>query len=44
VIQGHERIQTPVVFLNARDFGAAVARDVEAMRRVIAENNLRQAE
>src|SRR5918997_4273293 len=25
VIQGHERIQTPVVFLGARDFGQAVA-------------------
>jgi tripartite-type tricarboxylate transporter receptor subunit TctC len=44
VIQGHERIQTPVMYLNARDFGAAVARDVETMRRVIEENNLRQAE
>jgi tripartite-type tricarboxylate transporter receptor subunit TctC len=44
VIQGHERIQTTVVFLGARDFGAAVARDVEAMRRVIEENHLRQAD
>ena len=44
VIQGHERIQTPVAFLGARDFAAVVARDVEAMRRVIEENNLRQAE
>lgn len=44
VVQGHERIQTPVVFLNARDFGAAVARDVEIMRRIIDENGLRQAE
>lgn len=44
VIQGHERIQTPVVHLNAREFGAAVARDVETMRRVIEENGLRQAE
>ena len=44
VIQGHERIQTPVAFLGARDFAAVVARDVEATRRVIEENNLRQAE
>ncbi len=44
VIQGHERIQTPVVYLNARDFGAAVARDVETMKRIIDENNVRQAE
>lgn len=44
VVQGHERVQTPVVFLNARDFGAAVARDVETMRRTIDENGLRQAE
>lgn len=44
VVQGHERIQTPVVYLNARDFGAAVARDVETMRRIIDENGLRQAE
>ena len=44
VIQGHERIQVPVAFLNARDFGAQVAHDVEAMQRVIQENNLRQAE
>lgn len=44
VLQGHERIQTPVVFLGARDFGAAVAKDVEAMRQVIEENHLRQAE
>ena len=44
VLQGHERIQTPVVFLGARDFGAAVAKDVEAMRRVIEENHLRQVE
>ena len=43
-IQGHERIQTPIVYLNAWDFGAAVARDVEAMRRAIEENNLRQVE
>ena len=43
-VQGHERIQVPVAFLNARDFGAQVARDVEAMQRVIQENNLRQAE
>lgn len=44
VIQGHERIQTPVAFLSAREFAAVVARDVEAMRRVIEENKLRQAE
>lgn len=34
VIQGHERIQTPIVHFNARD--------VETMRRVIEENGLRQ--
>ncbi len=44
VRQGHERIQTPVVHLGARDFGRAVARDVETMRRIIEENGLRQAE
>ena len=44
VRQGHERIQTPVVYLGARDFGRAVARDVETMRRIIEENGLRQAE
>ena len=44
VLQGHERIQTPVVFLGAKEFGAAVAQDVEAMRRVIEENHLRQVE
>ncbi len=44
VIQGHERIQTPVVVLGARDFGAAVSRDVETMRRIIEKNNSRQAE
>ena len=44
VIQGHERIQTPVAYRNARDFAAQVARAVEAMQRVIQENNLRQAE
>ncbi|GAA0581828.1 hypothetical protein GCM10009416_20360 [Craurococcus roseus] len=44
VIQGHERIRTPVVQLNVRDFSAAVARDVETTRRVIEENGLRQAE
>lgn len=48
LIQGHERIQTPVVYLGgrklgAREIGGAVARGVEAMRRVSSENNLRQA-
>lgn len=41
---GHERIQTPIVHLNARDFGEVVTRDSERMRRIIEENNLRQAE
>ena len=44
VIQGHERIQTPVVFRGARDFGQEVARDVETMKRIIDANGLRQAE
>ena len=44
VIGGHERIQTPVVYRGARDFGQEVARDVEIMKRIIDENGLRQAE
>jgi tripartite-type tricarboxylate transporter receptor subunit TctC len=41
---GMERIQTPVVHLGARAFGELIARDSERMRRVIEENDLRQAE
>jgi tripartite-type tricarboxylate transporter receptor subunit TctC len=44
VIQGHERIQTPVVYRGAREFGQEVARDVDIMKRIIDENGLRQAE
>jgi tripartite-type tricarboxylate transporter receptor subunit TctC len=41
---GHERITTPIVFQNARDFAATVAADSAFMRRIIEEGNLRQAE
>ena len=42
--EGHERIQTPITFQNARDFAATVTRDSDSFRRIIEENNLRQAE
>ncbi|WP_158292007.1 Bug family tripartite tricarboxylate transporter substrate binding protein [Paracraurococcus ruber] len=41
---GHERITTPIVFQNARDFGATVAADARTMASVIEEGGLRQAE
>jgi tripartite-type tricarboxylate transporter receptor subunit TctC len=41
---GHERIATPIVHYGARDFARIVAEDSERMRRIIDENNLRQAE
>ena len=41
---GMERIQTPVVFRNARDFSAMVAADSERMRAMIEEGGLRQVE
>lgn len=41
---GHERIATPIVHFGARDFARIVAEDSERMRRIIEENNLRQAE
>lgn len=44
VIQGHERLQMPVMFRNARDFTAIVAGDAERFRRTIEEGNLRAAE
>ena len=44
VIAGHERLQMPVLFRNARDFAAVVAADAERFRRIIEEGNLRQAE
>lgn len=44
VRQGHERIATPIVHLGARDFARVVEEDSARMRRIIEENNLRQAE
>jgi hypothetical protein len=41
---GHERIATPIVHLNARDFAAVVAQDIDRMKTIIDQNNLRQAE
>jgi tripartite-type tricarboxylate transporter receptor subunit TctC len=41
---GMDRIQTPVVHRNAKDFAAVVARDSERMRTMIEEGGLRQAE
>jgi tripartite-type tricarboxylate transporter receptor subunit TctC len=41
---GHERIQTPVMHLGARDFAAVVAQDIDRMKTIIDQNNLRQAE
>jgi tripartite-type tricarboxylate transporter receptor subunit TctC len=41
---GHERIATPIVHHGACDFARIVAEDSERMRRIIDENNLRQAE
>lgn len=41
--EGHERIQTPITFQNARDFAATVKRDSDSFLRIIEENNLRQA-
>jgi tripartite-type tricarboxylate transporter receptor subunit TctC len=44
VIQGHERLQMPVMFRTAREFTAIVAADAERFRRIIEEGNLRAAE
>jgi tripartite-type tricarboxylate transporter receptor subunit TctC len=44
VLTGHERIQTPVVYRNARDFGAIVTADAARMRTIIEEGGLRAAE
>jgi len=44
VIAGHEKLQMPVIYRNARDFAATVAADAERFRRIIEEGNLRQAE
>jgi tripartite-type tricarboxylate transporter receptor subunit TctC len=41
---GHERIQTPIVHVGAQDFARIVAEDSARMRRIVDENNLRQAE
>jgi tripartite-type tricarboxylate transporter receptor subunit TctC len=41
---GHERIATPIVHLNARDFAVVVAQDIDRMKTIIDQNNLRQAE
>lgn len=42
--EGHERIQTPIVYQGAREFAATVAKDTERMRAIIEEGGLRQAE
>lgn len=42
--EGHERIQTPIVFQGAREFAATVAADAERMRSIIEEGGLRAAE
>lgn len=44
VITGHERLQMPVIFRNARDFARTVAADAERMRSIIEEGNLRAAD
>ncbi len=41
---GHERIQTPIVHQGAAEFARTVAADSDRMRRIIEDNNLRQAE
>ena len=42
--QGMDRIQTPVVYRNGRDFAAMIAQDSERMRSMIEAGNLRAAE
>ena len=44
MVTGHERIQTPVVYRNARDFAAIVAADAQRMASIIEEGGLRAAE
>ncbi len=44
MITGHERIQTPIVYRNARDFAAIVAADAQRMASIIEEGGLRAAE
>lgn len=44
VRQGLERIQTPILHRNARDFSALVAADSERFARMIQEGGLRQVE
>lgn len=41
---GHERIQTPIVYRNRRDFGEFVTAEAERFRGIIEANNLRQTE
>jgi tripartite-type tricarboxylate transporter receptor subunit TctC len=44
MITGHERIQTPIVYRNAKDFAAIVAADSVRMASIIEEGSLRAAE
>ena len=44
MIEGHARIQTPIVYRGTRDFAAIVAADVERMASIIEEGGLRTAE
>jgi tripartite-type tricarboxylate transporter receptor subunit TctC len=44
LIEGHERLQMPVLFRSARDFDAIVAADSARFQKIIDEGNLRQAE
>jgi len=44
MIEGHARIQTPIVYRNARDFAAIVAADAQRMASIIEEGGLRAAE
>jgi tripartite-type tricarboxylate transporter receptor subunit TctC len=44
MVTGHARIQSPIVFRNARDFAAIVTADAQRMASIIEEGGLRAAE
>ncbi|NOG71266.1 tripartite tricarboxylate transporter substrate binding protein [Roseicella sp. DB1501] len=44
VILGHERLQMPITYRNAKTFAAIVQADAERNRSIVEEGNLRQAE